>query len=299
LYSSQLRELNVDLAPDIQPRRGAEGDLDDKGELAAQMKNLSSAVGLRSLTIALPDNVGDDNDDIRSFSLEPLECMLALESLTLHNGYLLPTKQMLHIRRLSSLRMLSLGNWSDAYVKILVEERADCPPLQLHAVEGLGELNLQRAQLLIRMPTLQRVEPCSITPDALTILAHGLPDLHTLTVCVSGATAKGGWPVVRDSLAACHQLTDLTLIETPLEELAALFLALPPLVRKLDIRYCDRFLQSDAFFHCVSAGGLRQLELLEVWFIRNLSVNEFRQQAAEWQTRRRACAPWIKAVFTM
>jgi hypothetical protein len=139
------------------------------------------------------------------------------------------------------------------------------------------------------------VKPWSITPDALKVLAHGLPDLHTLIVNIYEATAKSGWPVVRDSLAACRQLTDLTLANMPLEELAALLLALPHSVRELGIHYCDGFLQSDVFFHCVSAGGLRQLELLDVCLIRDLPVNEFRQQVAEWQERQRDCAPWIKA----
>jgi hypothetical protein len=292
LYSSQLRELNVDLAPDSPLRRSAEGDLDDEDELAAQIKNLSSAAGLRSLTIALPDNVGN----IEWFSLESIECMLALESLTLHNGTFLPPEQMVHIRRLPSLRTLSLDGLSELRVKALFEDRPDCPPLQLHHLDGIAELNLQIARLLIRMPTLQRVESWSTMPDALQLLAHGLPDLHTLSVRVNEATPKSGWAVVRDCLAACRQLTALTLAFTPSNELTALLLALPPSVRKLDILYCYGLLHSDAFFHCVSASGLRQLERLTV----RLQRNELdRQKVAEWQARMAGVAPWINAVIEM
>jgi hypothetical protein len=292
LYSSQLRELNVDLSPDSPLRRSAEGDLDDEAELAVQMKNLSSAAGLRSLTIALPDNVGN----IEWFSLESLECMRALESLTLHNGYRLPPEQMVHIRRLPSLRTLSLDGLSERRVKALFEDRPDCPPLQLHHLDGIDELNLQIARLLIRMPTLQRVKSWRTMPDALQLLAHGLPDLHTLSVRVNEATPKSGWAVVRESLAACRQLTALTLEFTPANELAAVLLALPPSVRRIDICYWDVFLLADAFFQCVSAGGLRQLERLAV----RLQRNELdRPQVAEWQARMAGFAPWIDAVIEM
>jgi hypothetical protein len=140
------------------------------------------------------------------------------------------------------------------------------------------------------------VEPYSITSVALKIIAHGLPDLHTLTVDVSVVTPESEWAAVRDSLAACRQLTALTLQWTPLEELnfAAFLLALPPSVCKLEIRHCTGFLQSDAFFQCVSEGALRHLEQLQVCLPRN----EFEpQKVTAWLTRQRACVPWIKAVI--
>jgi hypothetical protein len=165
--------------------------------------------------------------------------------------------------------------------------------LQLHAFEGIVDINLETAQLLVRMPTLQRVEPYRVTPDALRLLAHSLPDLHTLTVYLDEATPESGWAVVRDGLAACHQLTALTLEWTPVKQLAALLLVLPPSVRKLDIVCCDGFLQSDAVLLCVAEGGLRQLERLHV----RLQWHEYdEQKVAEWSTRQRACAPWIAAV---
>jgi Leucine-rich repeat (LRR) protein len=284
LYSSQLRELDVDLY--IAGRD--DGDDGGDGASAVQVANLSSATGLHRLTLSF------SSLHSRYISLASLAGMLELESLTLHNNHIIPQEQFVYIRRLSSLRTLSLSHWNDAHVKLLVEERAHCPPLQLHAVEEIDELNMQRAQLFIRMPTLQRVEPIRITPDALKTLAHGLPDLHTLIVNVSEATAESGWPAVRDSLAACHQLTDLTLVATPLEELSALLLALPPSLRKLDIRHCAGFLQSDAFFQCVAEGGLRQLEQLHV----QLRWNEHDAEKVEaWHVRLHACAPWMKAVI--
>jgi hypothetical protein len=83
-------------------------------------------------------------------------------------------------------------------------------------------------------------------------------------------------------------------VETPLEELAALLLALPPSMRKLDIHECFGFLQSDAFFQCVTEGGLRQLERLHV----RLQRDEYDQQkVAAWLTQQRVCAPWIHAML--
>jgi hypothetical protein len=292
LYSSQLRELNVDLY--IEGRDdGGDGGTD---ALLMQMENLRSVSGLRSLTLRLPFNV----DGIEPFSLEPIECILALESLTLHNGYRLPTAQMVYIRRLPSLRALSLGGWSEWHVEALLEAQPGCPPLHLHFFGGLDReyLDLKKAQLLVRLTTLQRVEPRSITADALQILAYGLPDLHTLTVGIRPREVDGSliydWPLVRASLTACRQLTALTLESTPLEDLAALFLALPPSLRKLDIRHCDGFLQSDAFFQCVSEGGFRKLERLQV----RPPLNGFdQQQVAAWQQRQLGCAPWIQAVI--
>jgi hypothetical protein len=96
LYSTQLRQLKVDLTKSM-----------DIGSdvLMAQMKCLSSATGLRCLTLTISDNV----DGIETFSLEPIECMKELESLTVHGGCAVPTKQLVLIRRLPSLRTLSLG----------------------------------------------------------------------------------------------------------------------------------------------------------------------------------------------
>jgi hypothetical protein len=289
LYSSQLRQLNIELSTQ---------DHGETDAFVAQVKSLSSATGLHHLILALPYSV----DHSRSFSLEPLECMKELESLTLRNGVALSPEQLMHIRRLPSLRTLSLGGWSQRQMEVLVEDLPNCPPLQLHAFEGIGvdgsmpSFGLNHAQLLVRMTTLQRVDPNRITPDALRILAHGLPNLHTLKANVRGVTPESGWAVVCDGLAACRQLTALTLVATPLEELAALFLALPPSMRKLDLHSCDGFLQSSAFFHCVSEGGLRHLALFRV----RLRRSEFdRPQVAEWQQRRRACAPWIKTVIWM
>ena len=170
--------------------------------------------------------------------------------------------------------------------------------MQLHHFDALNDvdIDLARAELIVCMPTLQDVESCSITPDALRLLAHGLPDLHTLQlrVHVSGSSPDSEWAVVCEGLAACHQLTALTLWEPPLEELAALFLALPPLLRKLDIHECGGFLQSAAFFQCVAEGGLRHLELLRVWLPRSEQP-----RVAAWQECRRACAPWIHAEITV
>jgi hypothetical protein len=280
LYSSQLRVLDVHLTTEDE----------DDDELAAQMENLSSASGLRSLSISLTYNV----NGIASLSLEPLECMKELESLTLLNCGVSSPEELVHVRRLTSLRTLSLDCLSEQHMLILLQDLPDCPPLQLHAVERFHDLTLETAQLLIRIPALQRVEPYSITSDALKLLAHGLPDLHTLTVDVSVVTPESGWAAVRDSLAACHQLTSLTLKSTPVKELAALLIALPPSLRKLDIRDCAGFLQSDAVFQCVTEGGLHQLEQLQV----HLLWRERDQVKVEaWRVRVRACAPWVKAVM--
>jgi hypothetical protein len=222
--------------------------------------------------------------------------MKELESLTFRRFSVIPPEELVYICRLSSLRTLSLSGWNDAHVKILVEDRADRPLLQLHAVEEIEELKLNRAQLLIPMTTLQRVEPGRITPDALKTLAHGLPNLHTLKVNVRGVTPESGWPVVRDSLAACRQLTSLTLVATPLNELAALFLALPPSVRKLGILHCSVFLRSDVFFTCVAEGGLRQLEQLHIQ-LRFEEDEDNSALMAAWIARQRACAPWIQAAL--
>jgi hypothetical protein len=146
---------------------------------------------------------------------------------------------------------------------------------------------------------LQRLKPHSISPEALQLIAHGLPDLRTLTINLKpdwvDETDVYDWPLARESLAACHQLIDLTLVETPLEQISALLLALPLSVRKLDIRDCEGFLQSDAVFQCVAEGGLRQLEQLHI----RLRFEEDEDNSvimASWLTRQRACAPWIHAL---
>jgi hypothetical protein len=96
------------------------------------------------------------------------------------------------------------------------------------------------------MPMLQRVEPCSITANALSLLAQGLPDLRTLRIDHEplwiDANRIYDWPLVRASLAVCCQLTDLTLVAAPLDELDALLLVLPPSVHLLTLRRCDVFL---------------------------------------------------------
>jgi hypothetical protein len=69
-------------------------------------------------------------------------------------------------------------------------------------------------------------------------------------------------------------------------------------VRKLNIRYCVGFLQSDAFFHCVAGGGLRQLEQLNVRMVFNKKdEDESGRRMAQWIARQRACAPWIRAAI--
>jgi hypothetical protein len=135
LYSSHLRELNVYFPqPHIgEPRPDSDSDEsnskdeeDDKSwrELAAQMSSLSSASGLRRLTLTVPDRCYD----IDSFSLEPLECLKELEPLILRNGGDLTLEQLVPIRRLPSLRTLSLDGWFEQQVEALLEDRPDCPP---------------------------------------------------------------------------------------------------------------------------------------------------------------------------
>jgi hypothetical protein len=208
---------------------------------------------------------------------------------------------MLHIRRLPSLRTLSTDYLSDHQAETLVEEHADCPSLQLHTLEGIHQLRPETARLLVRISTLQRVEPWHIIPNALQLLAHGLPDLRMLSVSVERDWVDGSliydWPVVRNSVAACHQLTALALMATPLEELAALLLALPPSVRKLDILHSADFLHSDVFFTCVAEGGLRQLQQLEVLLDWSNDGEGNSAHMAAWLTRQRVCAPWIQAAL--
>jgi hypothetical protein len=289
LYPGQLRELNLDLTK--------KDEKEDVNALIAQMQNLSSAAGLRHLSLTLPYNTVD----IESISLEPLECMKELASLSLLNDSFLPPAELRHVRRLQSLRTFSLDSLSERNMQILLQDLPGCPPLQLLAIEWNGWLNSKIAQLLVHMPTLQRVEPRSIAADALPLLAHGLPDLRTLTINLGprrvDRTMVYDWPLVRENLSACRRLTTLTLVATPVDELAALLLALPPSMRKLDIRDCVGFLQSDALFQCVAEGGLRQLERLHV----RLQWHEHEQQkVAEWPAwlvRLRACAPWINVVL--
>jgi hypothetical protein len=287
LYPSQLRELNVGL------KRKADDD-DEIDAIVAHMENLRSASGLRSLTLTLPQ--------FRRYhlhqrvSLASLECMKELESLTLIHGTSLLPEQLVHIRRLPSLRTLSFGGLSRWQVEALLEDRPDCPPLQLHHLGGIDKLDLQGAQLLVRIPTLQRVESYRIMPDALQLLAHGLPDLHTLVVNVLDWSPDERLAAVRESVAVCHQLTALKLMWISMDDLAALRRALPPSLRKLDILYCPGFVQSDAFFQCVAEGGLRQLQQLHV----SLAFDEDESDPAlnaAWLTRLDVCAPWITAVL--
>jgi hypothetical protein len=294
LYSSQLRELNVGL------KRNAADD-EEIDTIVAHMENLRSASGLRSLTLTLPQ--------FRRYrlhqrvSLASLECMKELESLTLLHGTSLLPEQMVHIRRLPSLRALSLGGWSQCQVEALLEDLPDCLPLQLHFFGGLDRygqyFDLKDAQVLVRMVTLQRVEPRFITPEALQLIARGLPNLCTLQLRLDprwrDATHVSDWSMVRESLAACRQLTSLTLVATPLEELAALLLALPPSLRRLDIRECAGFLQSDAFFQCVAKGGLRHLHQLHVELAFYEEDESDPALNVAWLARLRAGAPWISA----
>jgi len=205
-----------------------------------------------------------------------------------------------HVRRLPLLRLLFLHICSQERLEVLVEERADCPQLQLNWLDAAhGYITLKQAQLLIRLPTLQWLEPKSITPDALKVLAHGLPNLHTLkidlTPCWGVALRADDWQMVRDSLAACRQLTDLNLMNTPLEELAALLLALPPSVRKINLRSCESFLRSDVLFQCVAKGGLRQVHQLRIQPWQPQDKYEAHEVAA-WRARMVDCAPWINAL---
>jgi hypothetical protein len=305
LYSNQLRELHVNLWKDRSDdsEEGGDGNEEDAvsyDALVAQMENLSSAGGLRSLTLTLPHK----RDRARQVSLKPLECLKKLESLKLSNGYMLPPSQLVHVRRLPSLRLLFLdGGWSQERMEVLVDEKAgdradlNCPQLQLRWLDlGHAVINLKQAQLLLRIPTLQWLEPDLIMPDALHLLAHGLPDLHTLKAEMHGMRSViDGWTVVRDSLAACCQLTDLTLKCTPLEELAALFLALPPSLRKLNLRSYGDLLRSDVLFQCVAKGGLRQVHQLRIQSWQPQDKYEAHEVAA-WRTRMVECAPWINAL---
>jgi hypothetical protein len=97
--------------------------------------------------------------------------------------------------------------------------------------------------------------------------------------------------MVRDGLAACHQLTALTLESTPLEELAALLHALPPSVRLLTIRHPRAgLLRSEVLFQCVSNGGLRHVQRL--WIRSSLTERYDARELAEWYVRMLWCAPW-------
>jgi hypothetical protein len=197
--------------------------------------------------------------------------MKELEELTLLNSHALWSEDFVPLRRLPSLRRLTLNGWSERQLMDLLEDCPDCPLLRLlHGFEGFDhkDCDLDRAERIVRLPMLQRLKPHSISPEALQLIAHGLPDLRTLTINLKpdwvDETDVYDWPLARESLAACHQLIDLTLVETPLEQISALLLALPLSVRKLDIRDCEGFLQSDAVFQCVAEGGLRQLEQLHI-----------------------------------
>jgi hypothetical protein len=290
LYPNQLCELVVNLPSD--QRRLLHDDL------YTQLVNLSSASGLRRLTLTVP------LDDFlsESFSLESLKCMKQLEFFALRNSHALPPKQLMPVRRLTSLRTLSLDCWSEQDMLILLKHLPDCPPLQLRAFEGKHWLDAETARLLASMTTLQRVEPYSIAADALQLLAHGLPDLRTLRIAVESRwgdeTKAVDWPLVRESLAACCQLTSLALMATPLEELAALLLALPPSVRKLVLFHCSDFLHSAAFFTCVAEGGLRQLEQLVIRLHFYEEDEDNSEHMAAWLTRQRACAPRIQVALS-
>jgi hypothetical protein len=165
LYSSQLRELHVNFPQEYSGPPCYDSDSDagksldeekdeEDARFVAQMAHLSSASALRRLTVFVPDRCYD----IQSFSLEPLECMKELESLRLLDGRALDPEQLVPIRRLPSLRTLNLDGWSEEQMLALLEDRPDCPPLQLHHFDGLDDdnLDLERATLLVRMPTLQR-----------------------------------------------------------------------------------------------------------------------------------------------
>jgi hypothetical protein len=209
---------------------------------------------------------------------------------------MLPVAQLVHVRRLPSLRLLFLHICSQERLEVLVEEHADCPQMQLHWLDAAhGYITLKQAQLLVRLPTLRWLEPNSITPDALQLLAHGLPDLHTLKIVLTPrwgvAPRADDWQMVRDSLAACRQLTALRLGSTPLDELAALLLALPPSVRRIDLRYCDSVLRSDVIFQCLTKGGLRHVQQLRIQTWPPRDKYEARE-VTEWKARMADCAPW-------
>jgi hypothetical protein len=154
------------------------------------------------------------------------------------------------------------------------------------------------------MPSLQQLEADRITPDALTLLADGLPGLRTLKLNLDPhwvySTPVYDWPMIRKNLAAFRQLTALTLELTPLEELPALLLALPPSVGLLTIdgAESDGLQRMDAILQCVSSGGLRHVHQLVVrlscweWYdhAREIEVAECR-----WLSRMVDGAPWINA----
>jgi hypothetical protein len=316
LYSSHLRELMVNF---VQQSNGAPVPRDDSSddsdadnhssdydydepwrELAVQMNSLSSASGLRCLTLTFPD-IGFD---VESVSLEPIACMKELEEFTLHNCYALHPEDLMSLCRLPSLRKLTLNGWSEQQLIELLDHCSDSPLLRLlHDFNGFDQkdCNLIRAERIVRIPMLQRLEPLFITPDALQLIAHGLANLPTLRLCMAhrwmDRTHVCDWSMVRESLAACLKLTDLTLWETPVEEFAALLLALPPSMRLLTIRHCTHFLDSNAVFQCVAEGGLRQLQQLQIFLDRKKDGEGNSARIVEWLTRQRACAPWIAAVM--
>jgi hypothetical protein len=305
-FYPSLRELELNLAPRVYSKTVEHRD-------AAVCNNTLHDIGaaqhsLRSLRLTLPCGglaglpLSQPADWL---SFDSLESLQLLTHLTIINGYLLASKQLAPIRRMRSLRVLSLGGFMNHEMEMLVAEEPDCAPLQLQQldltftdVEASGDFTRPRtAELLLRIPTLQYLESQSITAEALRILA-GLPDLHTLKLHVQPREVDGcqiyDWPTVCDGLASYCQLTNLTLEGPPLEELAALLLALPPSVRKLEI-HCAGFLLSDVFLHCVSEGGLRQLHQLRAGLDLDddATCTSAFMQASE--KRLRACAPWIDA----
>jgi hypothetical protein len=202
---------------------------------------------------------------------------------------------------------LTLNGWSEQQLIELLDHCPDCPLLQLlHDFNGFDhkDCDLIRAGRIVRLPMLRRLEPRYITSEALQLVAHGLPNLRTIKLHIehcwtdASPTHACDWSVVRESLAACHQLTDLTLVETPVEELAVLLLALPPSLRHLTSRHCTHFLDSNAFFQCVAEGGLRQLQELYVWLKCREKEESRPALIVEWLTRQCACAPWIDAVLS-
>jgi len=103
---------------------------------------------------------------------------------------------------------LSLGGWDTEQVKVLVEVRADRPPLQLHSFDiNMDHVYLDRAQLLARMTTLRSLAPLWFSVDALHLLVHAMPDLRTLYLTVA-IVCESEWSVVQEGVAACRQLTD-------------------------------------------------------------------------------------------
>jgi hypothetical protein len=159
------------------------------------------------------------------------------------------------------------------------------------------DFDLERAQWLVRMTTLRKLEPRYVTPDALQLFARGLPDLRTLKLnldtCWRVEADGYDCSLVRDSLAACRQLAALTRVWAPVEELLALLLALPPSVCLLTIHESDGLHRMAAILQCVSSGGLRHVHQLLV----RLSWWDWydAREVAEWRTRMVDCAPWINA----